>query len=249
MLPQKTVELLDRNVIGFAKLRDKLVTLEQSGKKGLLFYGPPGTGKTHTVRYLARKLPDHTVFIVTAEQVTLIRDYFALARLLQPAILVIEDADLIARSREDMRVPGEEVLLNQLLNELDGLKPDAAIFVILTTNRPQALEAALAQRPGRVDQAIEFPLPDHENRLKLIALYRGNLELSDEIAGTIATRTEGVSAAFIKELMRRLAQTVIERGAISSTVVAGDVEVALGELALGNDGLTATLLGVAPRGS
>jgi ATP-dependent 26S proteasome regulatory subunit len=210
-----------------------------------MFHGPPGTGKTHTVRYLSGRLRDHTVFIVTAEQVTLIRDYFALARLLQPSILVIEDADLIARSREDMRVPGEEVLLNQLLNELDGLKPDAAIFVILTTNRPKALETALSQRPGRVDQAIEFPLPDHANRRKLIALYQGNLKLTDELADSIAAKTEGVSAAFIKELMRRLAQAVIERGSDSAAVIAQDVEEALGELALGNDELTATLFGVA----
>ena len=53
----------------------------------------------------------------------------------------------------------EEVLLNELLNEMDGLKEDADILFILTTNRPEALEAALASRPGRVDQAIEFPFP------------------------------------------------------------------------------------------
>jgi len=173
ILPDTTVRLIERNVVQFATLRGKLIELGQSGKKGLLFHGPPGTGKTHTVRYLAGCLPDHTTLLVTAGQAGLIADYFALARLLQPAILVIEDADLIARNREDMGGPCEEVLLNQLLNEMDGLKPDAGIFVVLTTNRPQALEAALAQRPGRVDQAIEFPLPDFANRLKLIALYQG----------------------------------------------------------------------------
>jgi ATP-dependent Clp protease adapter protein ClpS len=243
VLPDETIRLIERNVVQFARLRAKLVALGQSGKKGLLFHGAPGTGKTHTTRYLAGCLPDHTTLLVTAGQAGLIADYFALARLLQPAILVIEDADLIARNREDMGSPCEEVLLNQLLNEMDGLKPDAAIFVVLTTNRPQALEAALAQRPGRVDQAVEFPLPDQPNRLKLIALYKGNLNLDAGLAESIARRTDGVSAAFIKELMRRLAQAVIERGETKRVELA-DVDAALGELVLGNDRLTQTLLGV-----
>jgi ATP-dependent Clp protease adapter protein ClpS len=243
VLPEETVRLIERNVVGFARLRPQLIALGQSGKKGLLFHGPPGTGKTHTVRYLAGCLPDHTTLLVTAGQVGLIGDYFALARLLQPAILVIEDADLIARNRENMGSSCEEVLLNELLNEMDGLKSDAAIFVILTTNRPQVLEAALAQRPGRIDQAIAFPAPDLASRLKLIALYRGNLVIADQLAESMAKRIEGVSGAFIKELMRRLAQSVIDRG-LDGAVCASDVDEALGELALGNDRLTQALLGL-----
>ena len=46
--------------------------------------------------------------------------------------------------------------LNKLLNEMDGLREDAEILFILTTNRPEQLEPALASRPGRIDQAIEF---------------------------------------------------------------------------------------------
>lgn len=61
-------------------------------------------------------------------------------------------------------------MLNKLLNEMDGLKEDADILFVLTTNRPEALEAALASRPGRIDQAIEFPLPDKDGRRKLVAL-------------------------------------------------------------------------------
>ncbi len=73
--------------------------------KRLLFYGPPGTGKTYTVRYLTSALPGHTTLIITAEQVGLLKEYIALARLLQPSIVVIEDADLIARAREQMGTP------------------------------------------------------------------------------------------------------------------------------------------------
>ena len=164
ILPARTLELLERNVVRFVGLRSRLSGLGLATKKGLLFYGPPGTGKTHTIHYLAGALQGHTTLLITAEQVGLLGEYMALARLLQPSIVVIEDVDLIARDRTTMDSPCEEALLNKLLNEMDGLRPDSEILFILTTNRPEALEAALASRPGRVDQAIEFPLPDEEGR-------------------------------------------------------------------------------------
>ena len=64
----------------------------------------------------------------------------SLARLLQPSIVVIEDVDLIARDRSKISDVRSEVLLNKLLNEMDGLKEDCAILFILTTNRPEQLE-------------------------------------------------------------------------------------------------------------
>jgi len=65
--------------------------------------------------------------------------------------------DLIARAREQMRGACEESLLNKLLNEMDGLREDARLLFVLTTNRPDQLEA-LSSRPGRIDQAISRPM-------------------------------------------------------------------------------------------
>src|SRR5204863_8658786 len=132
----------------------------------------------------------------------LLAQYMNLSRLLQPAVVVIEDVDLIARDRTQMG-PCEESLLNGLLNQMDGLKQDADILFILTTNRPEQLESAMASRPGRIDQAIEVPLPSDIGRRKLVQLYGKGLALGDAVVREAAERTEGVSAAFIKELMRR----------------------------------------------
>jgi ATPase family protein associated with various cellular activities (AAA) len=85
---------------------------------------------------LASQLPDHTTLLVTAEQVALLDHYFQLARFLQPAILVIEDVDLIARRREDMYGPCDESLLNKLLNEMDGLREDAAVLFVFDRISP-----------------------------------------------------------------------------------------------------------------
>ena len=242
ILPRQTLDLLDRNVVGFIEKRGTLRGLGHSVKKGLLFYGPPGTGKTHTIHYLAGALPGHTTLLITAEQAGLLDDYMALARLLQPSIVVIEDVDLIARDREDMGSACGEALLNKLLNEMDGLREDAEILFLLTTNRPEALEAALASRPGRVDQAIEFPRPDADGRRKLATLYARGATVPEDVMASVVARTEGVSAAFIKELMRRALQFHLERAATSSLEIA-DVDAALDEMLFAGGSLNRKLLG------
>ena len=242
ILPEKTLRLLERNVHGFMRQRDGLHRLGLALKKGLLFYGPPGTGKTHTIHYLASQLADHTTLLITAEQVGLLDEYFQLARFLQPAMVVIEDVDLIARAREDMRGACEESLLNKLLNEMDGLREDARLLFVLTANRPDQLEAALASRPGRIDQAIEFPLPDEGGRRKLVELYARGMRVPEEIARIIVRKTEGASAAFIKELMRRSAQYHLEVDGDGPLAV-GAVEGALDEMLFAGGSLNLKLLG------
>jgi hypothetical protein len=242
ILPEKTLRLLERNVTDFIALRAKLRSLKMSVKKGLLFYGPPGTGKTHTIHYLASQLPDHTTLLITGEQVGLLDEYIQLARFLQPAVLVLEDVDLIARERTSMRNPCEESLLNKLLNEMDGLREDAELLFILTTNRPQDLEGALAARPGRIDQAIEFPLPDEAGRRKLVHLYAAGLPLNDALVDLIVKKTKDSSGAFIKELMRRSAQALVRKGT-SDLLSAEDMEEALDEMLFAGGSLNVKILG------
>jgi cell division protease FtsH len=249
ILPRKTLDLLERNVVEFARQRRKLAALGLSTKKGILFYGPPGTGKTHTIHYLAEALKGHTTFLITAEQVGLLGEYMTLARLLQPAIVVIEDVDLIARDRATMGNACEEALLNKLLNEMDGLKPETDVLFILTTNRPEALESALASRPGRVDQAIEFPLPDEEGRLKLVRLYSRGLSVPEDVVLATARKTEKVSASFIKELMRRAAQFHFEREDAQGEISIEDVDAALLELLFTGGSLNRKLLGAETHAS
>lgn len=241
ILPEKTLRLLERNVHDFINQRPQLRALGMPLKKGLLFYGPPGTGKTHTIRYLASQLSDHTTFLITAEQVGRLRQYMQFARFLQPAIVVLEDVDLIARRREHLD-PCGEASLNKLLNEMDGMREDAEILFILTTNRPEQLESALSSRPGRIDQAIEFPLPDEESRGKLVQLYRGTLSMDDSTQAEIVVRTQGGSAAFIKEMMRRAAQDFLRQGA-EGPLQSGHLRNALEEMVFDGGSLNLKLLG------
>jgi ATP-dependent Clp protease adapter protein ClpS/broad-specificity NMP kinase len=241
ILTETTLKLLDRNVLDFVGARETLRELGQSTRKGVLLYGPPGTGKTHVIRYLASNLHGHTTLIITAAQMGILSQYMTLARLLQPTMVVIEDVDLIARNREMMH-GCEEPLLNALLNEMDGLKEDADIIFVLTTNRPEQLETALAGRPGRIDQAIEVALPDEIGREKLIRLYGTGLALSAALISDAVLRTKGVSAAFIKELMRRTAQASLLHGD-PGNVTSEDIAEALNDMLFSGGRLNVRLLG------
>ena len=82
-----------------------------------------------------------------------------LARRLAPSVVVLDDVDLVAQERSYGPF-GESSTLFELMNQMSGLGEDADVAFVLTTNRPDALEPALAARPGRVDLAVEIPLPD-----------------------------------------------------------------------------------------
>lgn len=248
ILPEKTLQLLERNVLQFVEQRSRLAELGQSTKKGLLFYGPPGNGKTHTIRYLIRKLKGHTTLLVTAEQVANLTEYMTLARLLRPSIVILEDVDLIARERGSSGGACQESLLNKLLNEMDGLKEDTETLFLLTTNRPEQLENALASRPGRVDQVIEFPYPDAVGRAKLVRLYANAVTVSDEIVDTLVDKTDGVSAAFIKELTRRTIQNHVADGD-GQTIELHHAAHALEELLVGGGRLNQRVLGAGEKAS
>jgi ATP-dependent 26S proteasome regulatory subunit len=125
---------------------------------------------------------------------------------------------------------------------MDGLREDAEVLFILTTNRPDQIEPALASRPGRIDQAIEFPLPDEEGRARLAKLYARELDISPELMTLLVSRTKGVSAAFIKELMRRSAQFQIEASG-ANVLAQSSLDAALEEMLFTGGTLNRRLLG------
>jgi ATPase family associated with various cellular activities (AAA) len=208
VLPPAVIEGIERQVLGVARHGGRLLASGQHLKRGVLLHGAPGTGKTHTVRYLIGQLAGVTVVILSGHALRWIDQACSVARLLAPSVVVIEDVDLIAEERGPGL--GPHPLLFQLLNEMDGLGEDVDVTFLLTTNRPDLLEAALAARPGRVDHAAELPLPDADARRRLIELYRGRLVLDLSGADDVIKRTDGVAAAFIKELLRRAAVLAAE---------------------------------------
>ena len=170
VLPGQLKETIQEEVIDYAHRAEALARNGVSVKRGVLLHGPPGTGKTHLCRVLTSVLSGFTGIVLAGENLTRPSGAFAMARKLAPALIFFEDVDLVARDRDANSATG---VLGTLLNELDGLEENEQVYCVFTTNRLDALEEALAQRPGRVDLILEFPLPGPDLRRRLIELYVG----------------------------------------------------------------------------
>ncbi len=202
VLPAEDLNGIRRHAIEIAAHADAMRQAGQHLRRGLLLYGPPGTGKTHTVGHLMAAMPNRTVVTLNGPSVAALGHAAAIVRALPPSMLVIEDVDLIATERS-FHPMGGNGLLFQLLNEMDGLNTVDDVLFVLTTNRIDMLEPALAARPGRIDHAVEIGPPDAEARHKLLALFLRDIDHDLNNLDDAVQRLDGVTGAFIKELIRR----------------------------------------------
>ena len=221
------LERVERHAFAVAAHAERLKASGRHLRRGLLLHGPPGTGKTLTAMYLAAQMPGRTVVLLTGQSLGAVGPSIDLATALQPAMVVLEDVDLVAMDRD---YEPTNAILFELLNGMDGLDEDHDVIFVLTTNRPDLLEPALASRPGRIDEAVELPLPDAEGRRRLLELYGEGLEL--ELGGdeSLVAALDGVSPAFIRELLRRAALVAADESDGPLRVTPRELEVALGQL-------------------
>jgi ATPase family associated with various cellular activities (AAA) len=244
VLPAAVLARVERHALAVADHRAALLAAGQHLKRGLLLYGPPGTGKTHTTRYLLGQMTSYTRLVLTGRSLIAIGAVTDLARALLPAVVVLEDVDLVAEDRS--LGPASSPVLFDLLDAMDGAAPDADLLFLLTTNRADLLEPALAARPGRVDVAVEIALPDAPARERLLTLYGGSvpLALTQEDVNLTVERTDGTTASFIKELIRRSVLEALSEDPALTAVTGAHVARALDDLLDAAQEVTRTLLGV-----
>jgi cell division protease FtsH len=219
---------LDLNVSALFARRELLTKLGLGTNRGMLLYGPPGTGKTALCRVLAAELVgDVTVVLCDARAIgsRIGEVYHELSRL-APALVVLEDLDLVVGNRRSGNSGG----LHDFLSALDGVMSNHdGIVTIATTNDVKALDDA-AVRAARFDRLIEIALPDAGLRAAILRHYLG--PLSDNIdVSAVAAATEGSSGAALRELIRR------------AVLVDGDAFTTATLLRLAREGLEATVTG------
>jgi cell division protease FtsH len=191
--------------------------------KGVLLVGPPGTGKTLLARATAGEA-DAVFFSASGAEfveslvgvgAARIRDLFAQARRMAPAIIFIDELDAAGRKRGAGVGQGNderEQTLNQLLVEMDGFGGDAGVVVMGATNRPDILDPALL-RPGRFDRQVVVDNPDVHGRMEILTLHsRGRQFNADVDLLEIARLCPGFSGAELANVINEAALLTVRAG-------------------------------------
>ncbi|MFC1607959.1 ATP-binding protein [Candidatus Latescibacterota bacterium] len=193
--------------------------LDITPPKGLLLHGSSGNGKTLIAKSVANEINATFIKIkgpeikskFSGEGERKIREVFKKARDNQPSVILIDEADSIGGNRNSFTSELEISLVSQLLSEMDGLEDRGEVYVIMTTNRPNALDEAL-RRPGRLDREIEIPLPSESARLEILKLHSRKIILDNSVDLKYwAKRTTGYSGAFLAALVREATIRCIRR--------------------------------------
>merc|ERR1712076_64818 len=159
--------------------------------RGVLLYGPPGCGKTMLAKAVAHHTTASFIRVVGSEFVQkylgegprMVRDVFRLAKENSPAIIFIDEIDVIATKRFDAQTGADrevQRILLELLNQMDGFDQTTNVKVIMATNRQDTLDPALL-RPGRLDRKIEFPLPDRRQKRLIFSTVCAKMNLADDV--------------------------------------------------------------------
>lgn len=200
---------------------DKFLKFGMNPSKGVLFYGPPGCGKTLLAKAIATECSSNFISVKGPELLTMwfgeseanVREIFDKARQSAPCVLFFDELDSIGISRGKGTGGGGEAadrVINQLLTEMDGIGVKKNVFVVGATNRPDILDDALL-RPGRLDQLIYIPLPDHKSRIAILKAILRKTPIDPKInLDFIGQITEGFSGADLKELCNQVCKSAVK---------------------------------------
>ncbi|MGE5379789.1 MAG: AAA family ATPase [Methylocystaceae bacterium] len=208
--------------LGFLMEEQRVVNMGIRPLKGILLTGPPGTGKTLLARAAANFT--HSAFVSAAGSEFIemyagvgarrVRQLFEQAKKQAKrercgsVIIFIDELEVMATKRGSQHGHLEyDQTLNQLLVEMDGLKTDDEIRLLLigATNRQDLIDDALL-RPGRFDRQVKVELPDREGRSAILNLHTKNKPLASSVClDEVARQTFGFSGADLEAVANEAA--------------------------------------------
>jgi len=165
-----------------ASIRDREMLKAEglSIKRGLLLSGPPGDGKSTAIECFVNDIAGEASIIIV-EAVEHIRSVYHLAQLLAPAVVILEDLDLMTKSRQNPYASvAKDDVTGELLQVLSGGSAYGDIVTIATTNHPEAIDEALAKRAGRFDAHVRMGFPNDDEKKQILDLYLDRFGVRDD---------------------------------------------------------------------
>ncbi|MCZ7457741.1 ATP-dependent zinc metalloprotease FtsH [Streptomyces sp. WMMC940] len=190
---------------------------------GVLLAGPPGTGKTLLARAVAGEAgvpffsasASEFIEMIVGVGASRVRELFAEARKVAPAIVFIDEIDTIGRVRGGGASIGghdeREQTLNQILTEMDGFTGSEGVVVIAATNRADVLDPALT-RPGRFDRIVHVSPPDRAGREAILRIHTRDIPLAPSVdLAQVSRTTPGMTGAELANLANEAALLAVKR--------------------------------------
>ena len=205
-----------QEVVDFLRNPQKFTDIGAKIPHGILLSGAPGTGKTMLAKAVAGESGVQFLSISGSDFMEMyvgvgasrVRDLFAQAKKVAPAIIFIDEIDAVGRKRGSGLGGGHderEQTLNQLLVEMDGFGRTEGVIVLAATNRPDILDPALL-RPGRFDRQIYVNRPDVKGREAILKVHAKNKRLDATVnLHTVAMATAGFTGADLSNLLNEAA--------------------------------------------
>jgi len=208
ILDGPTRAAIERHAVQFVTRLPRYQDFGLPTQRGILLVGPPGTGKTLLGKVLCCLLPTTFLWVSPGEvpNPPALRRLFDLARELQPTLLFLEDLDLYA-SRRGL---GNDALLGELLNQLDGFPVNTGVLTLATTNDLKAIEPALAERPNRFDHVIRMDPPKVPERHALLGRFLRKVPHSPGCLDEVAAGTDGLTGAHLQEVVHLAIQRALD---------------------------------------